>query len=135
MPKKKSKVFRQFEVPIFESIVFVVLGTPDEVLDFFEVECLIGREDWEEPFNSSMEAGCYTLKNEENRVYWTLAFSKGETRKQTVCHECVHLAKKIFNVESTPVNDDTEEMFCLLVGYLAEQVYRLLDDLSKTTQS
>lgn len=104
----------QLEIPIYDCIVDVFF-VESPVKKAIELN-LVNTE------KEIVEFDGYCADNEDNQSKFYLIFCKNPSIN-VIAHEVFHLTSKIISLIGSSLNEETEEPFAYLHGYILEMVY------------
>ena len=116
--KSKTKLI---EIPLFKNSVLVVTGTKKHLRKALKE---YGAEEVWGLFEGVEYAGRTAYKADGDRtvvVHIDTETADEAERPAVTAHEMLHASSYILNAIGVPFTDDTEEVYCYLLGYLIEE--------------
>jgi len=114
--------YKELLIPIYNYRVFVCVSTYAEaekkLLDKFKVtSCL-----------NECAGMCLPLilTKEDGSKYESIFLWLGDTSHNTIAHEVFHVTSEILRSRSTKLNNNTEETYAYLCGYITEKIYEII---------
>ena len=62
---------------------------------------------------------------------WNLVFTNSKINSEILAHESLHAVKAILESKSVPFNNDTEEVYAYLLGFIVTELSLILKDYLK----
>lgn len=110
MIKKKIKL------PIYNQFTITILISEDLTQDVVNLT--------KEPSDINYN-GIFFYKKNGTDVY--IGFQKDKLKPSLIAHECLHATCYILDYVGIKLTEESEEAYTYLVGYLIDEVYKLID--------